>query len=128
MCVQRIFWNEEDKECVNVVHFGHGLDGWISVVHGGLLATVLDESLGRVALRSVPAKTGVTAHLNVDYRAPVSAGEFYTVHTRLDKERSTDRKAYVSGEIRSLTGKLCCESDALFVVPKKFALGELERF
>ncbi|OKL62830.1 hypothetical protein UA08_01440 [Talaromyces atroroseus] len=129
LAVQKIFWNEEDKECVNVVYFGHGLDGWLSVVHGGLLATVLDESLGRVALRSVPAKTGVTAHLSVGYRAPVSTGEFYTIHTSLDKERSSDRKAYVNGEIRSLAGKLCCESDALFVVPKNFALQEIgDRF
>lgn len=129
LAAQRIFWNEEDKECVNVVYFGHGLDGWLSVVHGGLLATVLDESLGRVALRSVPANTGVTANLSIDYRAPVSSGEFYTIHTRLDKERSTDRKAYVNGELRSLTGKLCCETDALFVVPKGFPLRQIgQRF
>lgn len=105
------------------------MDGWPTVVHGGLLATVLDESLGRVAIRSVPARTGVTAHLNIDYRKHVSSGEFYTIHTRLDTERSTDRKAYVSGEVRSLMGQLCCESDALFVVPKKLGLRQIgDRF
>jgi acyl-coenzyme A thioesterase PaaI-like protein len=93
----------------------------LTVVHGGLLATVLDETLARAA----PAHSIVTANLQLTYRAPVSTGEFYTVHTRLDPERSTERKAYVNGEIRSLMGKLCVESDALFVVPKKLALREV---
>ncbi|CRG86225.1 hypothetical protein PISL3812_03228 [Talaromyces islandicus] len=121
LALQKIFWNEEEKECVNVVYFGHGLDGWLTVVHGGLLATVLDETLARAA----PRRSIVTANLQVNYRAPVSSGEFYTVHTRLDPERSTEQKAYVNGEVRSLMGKLCVESEALFLVPKKLALREI---
>jgi acyl-coenzyme A thioesterase PaaI-like protein len=120
--LQRIFWNEKDQECVVVLYFGHGLDGWLSIVHGGALATVIDEALGRVALRSLPARTGVTANLNVTYRAPVSTGEFYSIHARLDEERSTERKAYVHGQIRSMTGKLCVEGSGLFVVPKNLPL------
>ena len=108
-----------------MVYLGPALDGWVSMVHGGLLATLMDESLGRVALRSVPARTGVTASLQLNYRAPVASGEFYTVHVRLDRERSTDRKAYVRGEIRSLTGKVLVESDALFVVPRNLLLGQI---
>lgn len=85
------------------------------------MATVLDETLAR----AVPAQSIVTANFQLKYRSPVSSGEFYTVHTRLDPERSTERKAYVNGEIRSLMGKLCVESEALFVVPKKLALREI---
>lgn len=85
------------------------------------MATVLDETLARVS----PARGIVTANLQLSYRAPVSTGEFYTVHARMDPERSTERKAYVIGEIRSLMGKLCVESEALFVVPKKLALREI---
>ncbi|KAH8695071.1 HotDog domain-containing protein [Talaromyces proteolyticus] len=118
LALQRIFWNEEEKECVNVVYFGHGLDGWLTIVHGGLLATVLDETLARV----VPSHSRITANLKLDYRAPVATGEFYTIHTRLDPDRSTERKAFVTGEIRSLMGKLCVESEALFVRPKKLVL------
>lgn len=89
------------------------------------MATVLDETLGRVAIRSVPAQTGVTAHLDVTYKASVYAGEPYMITACLDKERSTDRKAYVTGEIRDTSGKVCCEAEALFVVPKGMPLRKI---
>lgn len=123
---QRIFWNEKERKSASVVFFGPGLEGWPTLVHGGVLATILDENLGRVALWSVPARTGVTANLNVNYRRPVFSSNFYTVHVDLDRERSTDRKAYVIGEIRDLSGKVCVEATGLFVVPKGLPLRQLQ--
>lgn len=114
---------------MNIVYLGSGIDGWLGIVHGGALATLMDESLGRVAALTFPARTGVTANLNVNYRAPVDANDFYVVHTQLDPERSTERKAFVEGQLRGLTGKVYVEAEALFVVPKKFSLGSMgDRF
>lgn len=42
-----VFTSPDKKEAVFVLHVGKGLCGHEGVVHGGLLATVLDESLGR---------------------------------------------------------------------------------
>jgi len=126
LALQRIFWNEKERKSASVVFFGPGLEGWPTLVHGGVLATILDENLGRVALWSVPARTGVTANLNVNYKRPVFSGNFYTVHVDLDRERSTDRKAYVIGEIRDLSGKVCVKATGLFVVPKGLPLRQLQ--
>ncbi|KAK2777895.1 hypothetical protein FQN53_002030 [Emmonsiellopsis sp. PD_33] len=126
--VQRIFWNERRHEAVTVVYFGDALTGWPRKTHGGAIATVLDESLGRVAIRSFPARAGVTANLDIDYRKPVNAGYFYTVTAKYDNENSTERKAVVSGEVRDIDGTLCAEAKGLFVVPKKFTLKPLGRF
>lgn len=101
-----------------MVHIGQGLDGWLTIAHGGILSTLLDESLGRVGLRSLPAETGVTANLNVNFRKPVIDSNFYTIHASLDQDRSTERKAYVTGQIRDLEGKLYTEASGLFVVPR----------
>ena len=112
-----------------MVYLGSGLEGWPTVVHGGAIATVLDESLGRVAVRHFPARTGVTANLEINYRAPVYSGNFYTFQSQIDQERSTERKAYVTGEIRDPFGRLCAQASALFVVPKGIKLREIgERF
>lgn len=92
------------------------------MVHGGALATVIDENVGRVAVRHFPEKTGVTANLEINYRAPVYSGNFYSIHATLDTERSTDRKGYVTGEVRDPTGRLCAEASGLFVVPKQYKL------
>ncbi|KAL2007530.1 hypothetical protein VTN00DRAFT_8968 [Thermoascus crustaceus] len=125
LALQRIFWNEKEKKAINIVWLGPGLDGWPMVVHGGVLSTVLDECLGRVALRSFPARTGVTANLNINYRAPVRSGDLYTVYATLDQERSTDRKAYVKGQILDDKGKLYVEATGLFVVPKNLTLRKI---
>lgn len=95
------------------------------MVHGGALGTVIDEHLGRVALRSFPAETGVTANLDINYRRPVYSSNFYTFHTTLDRERSTDRKAFVKNEVRDLTGRVCVEATGIFVVPKRLQLQKL---
>lgn len=93
------------------------------------MATVLDETLGRVAIQSVPAHTGVTAHLEISYQRPVHSREFYTVVATLDKERSTDRKSYVKAVVIDQKGNIHCTAGALFVVPKNVPLRPLvERF
>ncbi|KAJ5249207.1 hypothetical protein N7468_000658 [Penicillium chermesinum] len=127
--LQKVFWNDKDRELVNVVFFGPGLDGWPSMVHGGAIGTVIDESLGRAAIRHFPVRTGVTANLNINYRAPVYSSRYYAFRTKLDQERSTDRKAYATCEVRDSQGRLCVEASGLFVVPKKFQLAEIgDRF
>lgn len=119
---QKVFWNDKDQKIVSVVAFGSGIEGWPTMVHGGALGTVLDENLGRAAIRRFPARTGVTANLNINYRAPVYSDNFYSLHTTLDQERSTDRKAYAKCELRDMTGRVCVEASGLFVVPKKLRL------
>lgn len=120
-----MFWNDKEKKIVSVVFLGPGLEGWPTMVHGGALGTVIDENLGRVAIRHFPARTGVTANLNLNYRAPVYSDNFYTLHTTLDQERSTDRKAYAKCEVRDMAGRLCVEASGLFVVPKKLQLAKV---
>ncbi|KAJ5887444.1 hypothetical protein N7495_007485 [Penicillium taxi] len=126
--VQRVFWNEKEKNLTSVVFLGNGLEGFPLLVHGGALATVIDENLGRVAIRHFPARTGVTANLNINYRHPTFSNMFYSLHTTLDLERSTDRKAYATCQVRDLSGKVCVEASGLFVVPRNFALAEVGHF
>lgn len=47
--VERIFWDQGEKQLVAVVWFGRTLSGWPGVVHGGLLATALNEKLALAA-------------------------------------------------------------------------------
>lgn len=95
------------------------------MVHGGALGTVIDENLGRAAIRHFPARTGVTANLDINYRAPVNSERFYTLHTTLDQDRSTDRKAFTKCEVRDLSGRLRVEATGIFAVPKRFQLQEV---
>ncbi|KAI1881741.1 hypothetical protein JX265_000567 [Neoarthrinium moseri] len=129
LAYQRIFYKQETGEMTSVIYFGGALSGFPGVVHGGALATVLDETLGRCAIVRFPARTGVTATLDLTYRKPTLTNAFYVIKTRPvvleadevvgnDGTKKSDRKLWVEGNIQTLDGKVCVEAKALFVVPK----------
>ncbi|KAI0388784.1 hypothetical protein F5Y17DRAFT_451638 [Xylariaceae sp. FL0594] len=130
LAFQRIFHNASTGEVVTVVYLGAGLAGWPGVVHGGALATLLDESLGRCAILRFPSRTGVTANLELRYRRPTLTNNFYVLRTRpLDADESggqkSDRKLWVKGTLETENGKTCVEAKGLFVVPRGYQLRPL---
>lgn len=122
---QRVFHNKDTGEVISVLWIGGALAGWPGVCHGGLLATVLDESLGRCAILRFAAKTGVTANLEIKYLKPTMTNTFVVIRCLPILEGSTDRKGYVEGRVETLDGKICVEAKALFVAPKKLQLRTL---
>jgi acyl-coenzyme A thioesterase PaaI-like protein len=98
------------------VHLGRSLCGHDGIVHGGLLATVLDETLARTSFFSLPSNVGVTARLEIDYRKPVKADQVVVIETRLIEAKG--RKVTVEGVMRTLEGDLLVESRAIFVEPR----------
>ncbi|KAM6499898.1 HotDog domain containing protein [Amanita muscaria] len=107
---------KDEKESIVFLHVGRALCGYDGVVHGGLLATVLDESLGRTAIINLPDKVGVTANLDLKYKAPTRADQFIVIKTKLDGIQG--RKAFVSGRVEDLQGTLLVEATATFIQPK----------
>lgn len=130
---QRVFRTGETGEIVSVVHLGAGMAGWPGTVHGGASAMLLDESMGRCALGVLPARTGVTANLEVRYLRPVKAGGFCVIRCRPLAEEELEpaergkrgRKVWVVATVEDLKGRVCVEARALFVTPRGFGLKPL---
>ncbi|KAL2069314.1 hypothetical protein VTL71DRAFT_15652 [Oculimacula yallundae] len=125
---QRIFQNIDTGETIVVIWFGGVLAGWPGVTHGGVTATVMDESLGRCAIRQFPSQTGVTANLELNYLKPVVTNSFYVIRANPVLEGKTERKCWVNGRLEGLDGRVCVEARALFVVPKGYATRALKEF
>ncbi|KAH9050031.1 mitochondrial protein [Lactarius hengduanensis] len=106
----------DESEGFIVVHVGRGLCGHDGLVHGGLLATLLDEALARTATQNLPEKIGVTANLSVNYRAPTRADQFVVMRIRLLEAKG--RKVRVSGTVEDLDGNVLIEASGLFVQPR----------
>jgi acyl-coenzyme A thioesterase PaaI-like protein len=124
---QRIFNNAETGESITVVWFGGALAGWPGVTHGGAIATILDESLGRCAVSKLPGHTGVTATLQLNYLKPVVTNTFYVIRSVPQEEQSTATKQWVNGQLEALDGRVCVETKGLFVVPKAYKTQPLRR-
>jgi acyl-coenzyme A thioesterase PaaI-like protein len=106
---------------VQMTYFGSGLCGHPNIVHGGLLATMLDEGLARCCFHALPNKIGVTASLKIDYRAPCPGNSYVVLKAETIKVEG--RKAWVKGWIEVLgeedgTGVKLVEAEALFIEPK----------
>ena len=92
-------------------HF-QGYDG---IVHGGIVATLVDEVLGRVHMGSDPQEPRfmVTAKLTIDYRKPVPTGEEIRIVGRA--HRSKRRTATSTAKIYGPEGDVLVEAEALLV-------------
>ncbi|KAF6741933.1 mitochondrial protein [Ephemerocybe angulata] len=107
---------KDESESMVFIHLGRGLCGHDGIVHGGLLATLLDETLARTAIINLPEKVGVTAQLSLNYRAPTMADQFVVIKTKIGEVKG--RKAHVSGRVEALDGTLLVEANAMFVQPR----------
>ncbi|KAK4673815.1 hypothetical protein QC763_115250 [Podospora pseudopauciseta] len=133
---QRIFHNASTGELVSVIFFGPATIGWPGVVHGGCLATILDESCGRAAFKQWGGLAGVTAKLNIEYKKATLANGFYIIRVRPrteeelpERERGKRHyKSWVDAVIEDpATGHVTVKAEALFVGGKGNGKGEGEK-
>ncbi len=85
--------------------------GYPGVVHGGVVAAMLDEAAGRAAMGEQVDKFMFTAKLTVSYRKPVPLGEKLRLVGRLVRRRG--RLAVVTGELRLADGTLAADAEGL---------------
>ncbi|KAK7440797.1 hypothetical protein VKT23_016875 [Stygiomarasmius scandens] len=106
----------DESESMVFIHLGRGLCGHDGIVHGGLLATLLDETMARTAINNLPERIGVTATLDLSYRAPTKADQFVVIKTKLIDVKG--RKANVEARVEDMNGTLLVEAKAMFVQPR----------
>ena len=122
--VPPVIWSETGgRSMVSVFYLGDQLCGHPGIVHGGLLATLLDEGLARCCFPALPNKVGVTANLRVDYRLPTRAGGYFVL--RAETVKVEGRKAWVKGWIETLVDEekgevpvRMVEAEALYIEPR----------
>jgi 3'-phosphoadenosine 5'-phosphosulfate synthase len=119
-------WNEkEGKELVQIFYVGNNVSGHPGIVHGGLLATMLDEGLARCCFPALPNKVGVTANLQINYKKPTEADQYLVLKAATTKVEG--RKAFVEGHIETMPEngeepEILVSANALFIEPKHAAV------
>ncbi len=110
--VRTRFFVEEDA-IRSIVTLAPHLNGYRAVAHGGVLAALLDESMGWAA--TVFGKSGrmyVTGEITVKYLAPVPVDAEIEVTSRL--ARDAGRLAFCEGEL-SCGGRPCVRASGKFL-------------
>ncbi|KAL2128509.1 hypothetical protein VTI74DRAFT_9095 [Chaetomium olivicolor] len=120
-------WTErEGKSYVQITHVGTDLCGHMGIIHGGFLATMLDEGLARCCFPVLPYNVGMTAKLEINYKAPAMADQYLVL--RATTVKAEGRKAWVEGHIETLpTGEgeeptVLATASALYISPRQASM------
>lgn len=80
--------------------------------HGGIIAVLLDEAMGKVCrFREVRA---VTAEMSIEYLKPVNVQQEIIVEGRETEQKG--RNIFITGEIRDMAGTVLARGKARFVI------------
>lgn len=113
--------NPLNPSMLQISYLGPSLCGHPGIIHGGLLATLLDEGLARACFPALPNKVGVTASLTINYKKPCPSNAYVVL--RAETTKVEGRKAWVRGWIELLDeaggeGERLVEAEALFIEPR----------
>lgn len=98
----------------------HRFEGPPGHVHGGIIATILDEAMGKVNRRK--GIVALTRHMSIDYLRPVPlATRICAVGWSVKEE---GRKHFHTGEIRAMDGTVLARAKGVFVAVNSAELFE----
>jgi uncharacterized protein (TIGR00369 family) len=101
-----------NRKIVGRFVLGETYQGGGGFAHGGIIALLLDEAMGKVCrFREVRA---VTAELTVEYLKPVRVEQEIIVEGREIEEKG--RNLFLTGEIRNEAGEVLARGRGRFVV------------
>lgn len=103
--------DDERRRIVGRFRLGEQYQGGGGMLHGGIIALLLDEAMGKVCrFRGVKA---VTAELNVEYLKPIRVDQDIVVEA-YEKE-ANERSLIHAGEIRNEEGVVLARGRGRFV-------------
>lgn len=91
------FYNVKSDESVSIFHVGYKLCGYPLLVHGGMIATMLNEAFKRNASLSQFTSSNIkddfmVEHITINYKKPTRANQFLTIRVKPDPQQTLDPK------------------------------------
>lgn len=107
------FYFDEEAGIVQAeVNLDESHEGFPGVMHGGVIAAILDEAAGR-AWGEEPDRFMVTSELKIRYRKPTPVGEALQVKAWPVRRRG--RVSMSHSEVQNCAGETLAEAEAVFV-------------
>jgi acyl-coenzyme A thioesterase PaaI-like protein len=107
------FYSANDDTCEARVTFSPEYNSYPGIAHGGIVATVLDETMGRAGLAADPDRLFVTAKMEIKYRQSVPLEQEILFRGHIVKDRG--RIIQVEGEVILPDGTTAVEASGTMV-------------
>ena len=113
----RLKWKTEGNRTEAEYYPSKSHQGWAGLVHGGILAAILDEAITRLAWQNYGG--AVTAEITVRYFNPVRIGEKLIITGEIGKLKN--RLIPGNAEIRNEKGHLIATASGKALKPKNIS-------
>ena len=114
---------ENRDEIISFWHPQTQYQGWVDTMHGGILATIIDETAGWVVFRKLQT-SGMTTKLELKYRKPVMTTEpQITVRRHIVEQRRN--LVTIDVRIENSKGETCVEGRATYFAFDKAKAAEM---
>ncbi len=107
------FYETDEHKVISKFHYHFNHQSYPERTHGGMIAALLDELVGRAVLIKGPNLWGVTMKLEVKYRKPVPYKEDLLGIGEIVSE--TSRTFLGRGEIQDMNGNVLAEAEATYM-------------
>ena len=107
------FYDDGVDTVQSIVTPENHFQGYPGVLHGGVVASILDEVVGRSMMSGDHHRFMMTVSMNVQYRHPVPMGEELKAIGKATRVRSRIGKA--EGQIILPDGTVACEAQLVLV-------------
>lgn len=103
------------EEVRRLFGLGDGINGFAHVCHGGLVAVMLDETLGSLMWKNKAnsVQTAMTAELKISYLAPIKTPQVVLVTGQMGEVKG--RKYYIDGTVKDCCGTTLAKAEALWI-------------
>jgi acyl-coenzyme A thioesterase PaaI-like protein len=109
--LQMVFFQHADTVYSRVTIPAH-LGGWNAVTHGGVVSTILDETMSWAAMVLL-RRLSFTQKMTVEFKRTVAVGTTMEAEGRIREVRN-NREAVVEGILTDPTGNVCAVSEGTF--------------
>ena len=113
------------NEVRSLMTLGTGMNGAPYMLHGGIVATLMDDCVGTLMTVNEDHETGaplssaaVTAYMNIQYRSPITTPQ--TVLVIAKSRELKGRKFYLDSEIRDEYGHVLATAESLWIAITSF--------
>jgi uncharacterized protein (TIGR00369 family) len=104
-----------EKEVVCFAQISSQYEGPPGCVHGGIIATLLDEAMSKA--NRAHGKVAMTRQLQVEYLRPVPSGQPIRIEGKV--VRMEGRKIWAEGKILNRTGETLATGTGLFILVRR---------
>ena len=111
--LQMKFYSHE-QSVISWLSVPNHLCGWDNLIHGGVISTILDETMSWSAIYLLK-KIILTKSMTIDFMKPIYVGTKLKAEGRISKHIS-EREALMEGFLYNEAGELCAKSRGTYVL------------